>query len=56
MSDINFVMYRHSPWNPLIPWGPLLFDILGRSESALWELGCAEIHGGLPPAVRRPLC
>ena len=35
--------------------GPLLFDILGRSESALWELGCAQIHGGLPPVVRRPL-
>ena len=39
----------------MIPWGPLLFNILGRNESALRELGYAEIHGGLPPAVRIPL-
>ncbi len=28
---------------------PFTLDILGRSESALRELGSAEIHGGLPP-------
>ena len=33
-----------------ILWGPLLSGILGRSESALRELGCAELHGGLPPS------
>ncbi len=30
---------------------PFTLDILGRSESALRELGSAEIHGGLPPTI-----
>ena len=43
------------PTKSLISWGPLLFYILGRNESALRELGCAEIHGGLPPDRRSGL-
>ena len=30
-----------------------LLSIPGRNESALRELGCAELHGGLPPTARR---
>ena len=33
--------------------GSPFIEILGRNEFALRELGCAEIHGGLPPAARR---
>ena len=43
-----------SPWSPWFHGDPFLFNILGRNEFALPELGFAEIHGGLPPRCRSP--